>query len=77
MINFSPLLKVALLSIILTSPAYAYVDGGTGLLAIQGVLAALGAFAVFMKSPRQTIVRIFSRKKQGSTGKDAKDSDNA
>jgi len=39
----------------LPSTAYAYVDPGTGMLFIQGLVAAIGAVIVFIRNPVLTI----------------------
>lgn len=66
--------KNIFLSFIFASPAYAYVDGGAALFTLQGVFAAFGALMMFIKNPRQLIVRIFSRKKQYQAANDASES---
>lgn len=55
--------KIFVLSIALTTNAYAYVDGGTALLLLQGTFAAIGAALVFLKKPWALISKIFSRNK--------------
>jgi len=40
-----------------TSPAHAYIDPGSGLLLLQGVLAVVGGIIVFVRHPIQTIKR--------------------
>lgn len=55
-----------LIMVCVASPAYAYVDPGSGLLLMQGLLAAFGALLVFIKSPvkflKNYLNRIFRRK---------------
>ena len=41
--------------------AHAYIDPGTGMLLLQGLLAALGAFLVFVKHPVQTVKNLFRK----------------
>jgi uncharacterized membrane protein YjdF len=55
-----------------TSPAFAYVDPGTGMLAIQGLIALVIGVLAFVQHPFQTIGRWWRR----WTGK-GKDSDDA
>lgn len=57
-------IAAVIVSALSAAPAHAYVDGGTTLLLLQGFFGALGAAVVFLKSPWQMAVRIFSRKKQ-------------
>lgn len=50
--------KTRILLILMTvtiSNAWAYVDGGTGMLLIQGLLALIGAIIFFIKNPINTI----------------------
>ena len=56
-------LRTFFLSILFSSPAYAYIDPGSGLLLLQGLFAAIGAALTFLKKPRQLIAKLFSRKK--------------
>lgn len=57
-------LRVMLLSIVFSLPAYAYIDPGSGLLLLQGLFAAIGAVLTFVKKPRQFIAKLFSRRKK-------------
>ncbi|MEK8024809.1 hypothetical protein [Pseudaquabacterium rugosum] len=43
------------------TPSHAYVDPGSGMLLIQGIIAAIGAFVVFIKNPIEAIKRLISR----------------
>lgn len=43
------------------SPAYAYLDPGTGSMIVQAVLAAVAAMAVSLGSARRRMADIFSR----------------
>ncbi len=59
--------KSCLLSFLLSSSAHAYVDGGTGLLLLQGVFAAIGAVLVFVRKPWQYMThKWFKAKKHPS-----------
>jgi hypothetical protein len=40
--------------------ANAYIDPGTGLIAIQGLLALVGGLLMFLKNPVKTIKSLFS-----------------
>lgn len=54
------LLWVLLLSLI-TSPAYAYLDGGTGSVIIQGFLAGIAGFLAMIKLYWHKIKTLFKR----------------
>ncbi len=53
-----------LLTLALSTPAYAYVDPGSSLLLLQGLFAALGAALTFFKKPWQMLAKLFSREKK-------------
>jgi hypothetical protein len=57
-------LKFVFVSMLFSSTAHAYVDGGTLLLLLQGAFATIGAALVFLKKPGQLIAKILSRKKK-------------
>lgn len=71
--NLKILIKALIISSLFASPAYAYVDGGTALFVLQGLFGAFGALLMFLKSPWQSMARIFSRKKQVRSTKDEND----
>lgn len=53
---------VAMLVILLfPASAWAYVDPGSGMLILQGVLAALGAVIMFARKPMEALKRLFRR----------------
>lgn len=56
-------LRTTLLLVALLSPAaaFAYVDPGSGMLLWQGLLAALGAVIVFVRSPIKAIKALIER----------------
>ena len=56
-------LLISLLALSFTKDAHAYIDPGSGMLLLQGLLAAIGAAIVFIKHPIQTIKQFFSRKR--------------
>lgn len=61
---------VTLLALIsFAAPAFAYVDPGTGMLAIQGLIALVIGIVAFVRHPIQTIGRWWRR----WTGKDKDD----
>lgn len=60
---FNYILRLVFFSAVFSSNAYAYIDGGTALLLLQGGFAAIGAVLVFLKKPGLLIAKIFSRKK--------------
>lgn len=43
--------------LLVPASAFAYVDPGTGMLVWQGLIAAVGAVLVFVRSPRESIKR--------------------
>jgi hypothetical protein len=59
--NIFVLLKVVLLWAIVTSPAFAYIDPGSGMLLWQGVVAAIGAVILFLRNPIQVIKSLIKR----------------
>lgn len=54
-------LAVLLLMLGLAAPAFAYVDPGTGMLAIQGLVALVIGVLAFVRHPIQTIRRAWRR----------------
>ena len=59
--------RVIVLFLALSTPAYAYIDPGSGLLMLQGLFALIGGVLVSFKKPWQMLVKIF----KGSKGNDA------
>ena len=55
------LLLLTLLVCCLPTPAFAYIDPGSGMLLWQGLIAAIGAVLVFVRSPWQALKRLFER----------------
>ena len=56
--------RILLLTVVaccLPATAFAYVDPGTGMLLWQGLIAAIGAVLVFVRSPWETIKRLVQR----------------
>lgn len=49
MLKFEKILLVAVVFAALSSPAYAYIDPGSGSMIVQGVLAAIAAIAMTAK----------------------------
>jgi hypothetical protein len=43
------------------APAFAYIDPGTGMLLLQGLLAAVGAVIVFVRNPIKGIKSLLDR----------------
>lgn len=56
------LLRVTLLMLVLSPPAYAYVDPGSALLALQTVFAGAVAVLAFAKRPWKLLMKLFRRK---------------
>jgi hypothetical protein len=42
-------------------PAFAYVDPGSGMLLMQGLIAAIGAVVVFAKNPVESFRKLWQR----------------
>ncbi len=53
--------KILFLLIIFPIPAHAYVDPGSGMLLVQGLVALVGAIVVFMKNPVASIKALIAR----------------
>jgi F0F1-type ATP synthase assembly protein I len=56
------LLVVAILLLLVSSPAYAYLDPGTGSMIVQGLLAALAALSAVVAAFWTRIRRFLSRR---------------
>ncbi len=59
--NIKKLCTAALLLTVLPMTAHAYVDPGTGMLLVQGLIALIGAIVVFAKNPLASIKRLIAR----------------
>ena len=57
-----------------TSPAYAYLDPGTGSILLQGLIGGIAAAIAFLSIYWQKVKAFFS-KKEAYTGKDTEDKD--
>jgi hypothetical protein len=57
------LLLAVLIGMFFSANAYAYIDPGTGMLLIQGLIAAIGAALVFIRHPIKSLKKLFSKKK--------------
>lgn len=51
----APRTTVALLLALASTNAFAYIDPGTGMLALQGLLAFIGGIVVFVRHPVRTL----------------------
>jgi hypothetical protein len=49
MLKFEKILLIAVVFAVLSAPAYAYIDPGSGSMIVQGVLAAIAAIAMTAK----------------------------
>jgi hypothetical protein len=56
----SKLIAVALFLVLLSSPAYAYLDPGTGSMVVQGLVAALAVVSAAVATFWTRIRRLFS-----------------
>lgn len=59
--NQRRVLLLALLGACMPLTAHAYVDPGTGMLVWQGLIAAVGAFLVFVRNPVAAFKRLIDR----------------
>ena len=59
--NRPHLLVLAILLLCLPASAFAYIDPGSGMLLLQGLIAAIGAVLVFVRHPWETIKRLLAR----------------
>ena len=57
------LLIVAILLLLVSSPAYAYLDPGSGSMILQGLLAALAALSAVVAASWTRIRRFFARRR--------------
>lgn len=55
------ILRIAMLLAVLPLSAHAYVDPGTGMLLVQGLIALVGAIVVFVKNPIASIKALIAR----------------
>jgi hypothetical protein len=60
----SRLIAVTLLALLLSSPAYAYLDPGTGSMLLQGLLAALAVASAAVAASWTRIRRLFSGRRR-------------
>ena len=58
---------VLLIGILISTPAYAYLDPGTGSILLQGLLGGLAGAAVFLKLYWHKLLSLFGRKKSDDT----------
>ncbi len=54
-------LRIAMLLALLPLPGHAYVDPGTGMLLVQGLVALVGAIIVFVKNPIASVKALIAR----------------
>ena len=58
-------LRLLLVLVVIPVPAFAYIDPGTGMLLVQGLVALIGGFVAFSKNPigwlRDRLKRLFRR----------------
>lgn len=55
--------KIAMLLCLWPIQALAYIDPGSGMLLLQGFIAAIGAFIVAIRNPMKFLCDIFNRAK--------------
>ena len=71
--DFPSVLGLSLLGIAITSPAYGYIDPGTGSLIIQGVIGAIAAIGVTLKLYWHKLKLFFSRREEKTETDEPKD----
>lgn len=64
MMDIRRVLVLALLGVGMPLTAHAYVDPGTGMLVWQSLIAAVGAFVVFVRNPMSAVKRLIERFKR-------------
>jgi hypothetical protein len=70
----SRILGLSLLCIAISSPAYGYIDPGTGSLIIQGVIGAIAAIGVTLKLYWHKLKLFFSRREEKVENDESTDS---
>ena len=70
----SRVLGLSLLCIAISSPAYGYIDPGTGSLIIQGVIGAIAAIGVTLKLYWHKLKLFFSRRDEKAETDETPDS---
>jgi hypothetical protein len=70
----SRVLGLSFLCIAISSPAYGYIDPGTGSLIIQGVIGAIAAIGVTLKLYWHKLKLFFSRRDEKAENEEANDS---
>lgn len=56
--------RLLVLMLVLPQCAWAYVDPGTGMLLLQGLIAAIGALVVFVRNPVKTVKAWLARRRK-------------
>lgn len=59
--NLTKITFLTLLFMLYPSTAHAYIDPGSGMLMLQGLIAAIGACIAFVKDPIGKVKALFSR----------------
>jgi hypothetical protein len=59
--NLTKITFLTLLFMLYPSTAHAYIDPGSGMLMLQGLIAAIGACIAFVKDPIGKVKAFFSR----------------
>lgn len=68
---FSFSLLVVIINFLLFTPAYAYLDGGTGSVLLQGLCASIAAGLAFLRIYWEKVKKLFTRKSIQSDDKQA------
>jgi hypothetical protein len=59
--NPNPSIGIAMVLLLSPVAAHAYVDPGTGMVLVQGLIALIGAVVVFVKNPVTAIKALIAR----------------
>lgn len=65
---FSLLVTIAILTCVTSTPAYAYLDPGTGSMILQGLIGAIALGAAYLSIFWQRIKGLFSSSSQTKSG---------
>ena len=69
------ILTIMIAAIVLSEPAYAYLDPGTGSMVVQILVACFATVVIFFKSIWQGITQFFGKKPKTGDTEEAEDSE--
>ena len=61
------LISLALLLLLISAEAHAYLDPATGSIILQALIAGVAAFVAFVRNPVQTVKGFFARFRRGAS----------